>query len=179
LLYNIYDPQTGYKVTVFTRHAVPGSGTTLTTDAVSVRFEFYQYETGTNVNTLPPGSTLSPQQFFVGGGDLKFNVRINNWPFADPQNSLVLTMGFAFPSDVSLIRRSTSFGTAYTFSCAQASTTLNLLSDSVNDETYQPVASSATHSTAKTASLQLTFQSFQSDLFFDPSLHVLVSPESQ
>jgi len=177
LLYNIFDPKLGYKVTVFTRHAVPGSGGGTSSDAVSVRFEFYQYATDTDVATLPPGSTLTPQQFFVGEGDLKFNVRVNNWPFAASQNGLILTMAFAFPSQVSLTALATTFGTAYTFTCAEGSTALNVLADSVNDyNTYRPVVTDITLTSSTTATLKFTFRSFTNNVFFDPSLGALITP---
>jgi len=180
LLYDYFNPQLGVKVTVFTRHAVPGAdgGNYSALGAVSVRLEFYQYINNTAAEVVPPESTLNPFQFIIGAGYLKFNLRVQNWPFAQPQNNLILTMGFAFPSPVDLTSAAASFGSSFTFTCLQGSITLNVVGQSVNDfDTYQPVLTNIVPSPSNTsANLQFTFNSFTSDLYYDPSLGVLLNP---
>jgi len=176
LMYNVYDPALGYKVTVFTRHAVPGSGKGTSLDAVSVRFEFYQYTNNTHVDVLPPDSTLNPLQFLVAGGVLKFNVRVANWPFESFQNSLVVNLGFNFPAEVSLTSTAESYGTAYKLTCEKKTVNLDVLRESVNDILdYKPVHTDITADKDQ-VSVQFTFASFKKDLYYDPSLGTLLVP---
>jgi len=156
---------------------VPGSGSGTSLDAVSVRFEFYQYESDTTVDALPPGSSLSPYQFLLAGGNLKFNVRIQNWPFTSIQNKLTLTLGFEFPSQIDLTSVPTTYGTAYTFACTQGSIVLGILADSINDDLLEPVVANITTNNA-TAALLFTFDYFANYLFYDPSLGTLITPTS-
>ena len=129
-------------MTVFTRHALPGDITGTTTNATTVRFEFYQYENSVTLNGVP-GSQDSSVLFPLESGLIKFNVRINNWPFQNPANFLMLQMNLVLAqTGVSAFESTATWGTLNKFIANGVQVQMEVLAFSLNDNFTQNVATS-------------------------------------
>ena len=126
-------------MTVFTRHALPGNFTTVTTtDATTIRFEFFQYDSPQILNGVP-GYQDYPILFPLGAGIIKFSVKVNNWPFRTNTNTLTLMVTLSFVEQISSSSSDTSYGSVHDFSSSDLQVQLQLLSFSFNDNNTQPV----------------------------------------
>jgi len=126
-------------VTLFTRHALPSNNTGVTTtDATTIRVEFFQYDSPQTLNGIP-GSPEYPILFPLGAGIIKFNVKVNNWPFQSNANTLRLMVTLSFVEQVSSSSSDTSYGSVHNFSSSDLQVQMQLLSFSLNDNNTQLV----------------------------------------
>jgi len=178
--YELLNHKTKSKTTLFTRHGLQNESGTV--QATTIRLEFIQFTVDTTVNAIPPQSPLPAVNITLHKGDIKFTVKLFGWPFLSPQNTLQMDVTLAVGVAGEKVTRHTSkvpHGSMHTFTSPSAQANVTLLDFSVNDLNFtEPVVPSIVAGPKSNEfTLVFPFASFNTSLYYDPTLGSLLNGE--